>query len=207
MRYTGPKNRIARREGMDLGLKTLGSKSHEKLMRKISIIPGQHGGARKRSKVSDYGRQIREKQKLRAMFGITDKQMKNYFLKATALEGNTAVVLSEMLEMRLDNVVYRLGFAPTRAAARQLVNHGHIKLNDHKNSTASTIVRVNDAITFSNESTSKIVYIADSLANSQTIIPAWLTRKDSSGIVGSRATIDDINKQLNMRLIVEFYSR
>src|SRR3989338_1026851 len=129
MRYTGPRNRISRREGMDLGLKTPGSKSHASLLKKMNVLPGQHG-TRGRRKVSEYGKQVREKQKLRYMFGITEKQLKNYFQKAVKKTGNTGEYLSQYLEQRLDNVVYRLGFAPTRSAARQLVSHRHVRIND-----------------------------------------------------------------------------
>ncbi len=121
MRYTGPRNKIARREGVDLGLKTPGSKSHARLLKKLNILPGQHG-IKGRKKLSERGRQLREKQKLRFMFGITEKQLKKYFLQASEKKGNTAIFLSRFLELRLDNIVYRLGFAPTRPCARQLVS-------------------------------------------------------------------------------------
>src|SRR3989338_9888588 len=97
MRYTGPRNRISRREGMDLGLKTPGSKAHASLLRKLNILPGQHGtGTRRRRKQSERGKQLREKQKLRYMFGITEKQLKNYFKKAVAMKGNSALNISQL---------------------------------------------------------------------------------------------------------------
>jgi small subunit ribosomal protein S4 len=117
MRYTGPKNRLSRREGIDLGLKTPGSKSQASLLRRLNIIPGQHGGARSRKK-TDYGYQLREKQKMKRLYGITESKMSIYFATAKRITGNTADNLVQILERRLDNIVYRLGFAPTRAIAQ-----------------------------------------------------------------------------------------
>ena len=128
MRYTGPRNRIARREGLDLGLKTAGSKNHARLLKKLNVPPGQHA-LRRRRKISDHSRQLREKQCLKYMFQLSEKQLKNYFKEAKVKKGNTAYYLAKFLEARLDNLVFRSGLAPTRAAARQLVSHGHIKVN------------------------------------------------------------------------------
>ena len=129
MRYTGARNRLSRREGIDLGLKTPGSKNHARLLKKLNVLPGQHG-TRGRRKVSDYAKQLREKQRLRFMFGVTNSQLKKYFKNAIVKKGNTAYYLAQYLEQRLDNIVYRIGLAPTRPAARQLVTHGHIKVGD-----------------------------------------------------------------------------
>ena len=104
MRYTGSKNKLARREGIDLGLKTPGSKAQASLLRRLNITPGQHGASRKK-KVTDYGSQLREKQKLKRMYGISESQMQNYYTKANRMEGNTAELLVQFLERRLDNVV------------------------------------------------------------------------------------------------------
>jgi len=207
MRQIGPKNRIARREGMDLGLKTVGSKSHARLLKKISILPGQHGSSKRRRKISEHGMQLREKQKLKFIFGVTERQMKNYFKKASEKKGNTALYLAKLLESRLDNVVYRLGFAPTRASARQLVSHYHIKLNDRAINIASTQIRTGDLITFSDEKTVKIPYIEKTINNKDHIIVGWLERKALMGKIISEPDSDEIQKQINLRLIVEFYSR
>lgn len=206
MRYTGPKNRISRREGVDLGLKTFGTKAQAKLVRKLNIAPGQHG-VKGKKKSSDYARQIREKQKLKALFGITDKQLKNYFLKASTQKGNTAVYLIKLLEGRLDNVVYRLGFAPTRAAARQLVSHGHIALNGRRNTIASTNVLVGATVSFAKASTKDIPYIAAHLDNKDVVLPSWLEKKGTTGTILAEPTGDDVDKLINTRLVVEFYSR
>lgn len=206
MRYTGPRNRISRRENMDLGLKTPGSKSHASLLKKINVLPGQHG-TRGRRKVSEYGRQVREKQKLRYMFGITEGQMKNYFKVATRKRGNTGVLLSELLERRLDNMLYRLGFAPTRAAARQLVSHKHVQVNGKKLNIPAYQVREGDVITFARESTEKIPYVESSMTREDMIYPAWIEVKKKEGKLISAPNSDIIEKQVNLRLVVEYYSR
>ena len=130
-RYRGPKNRIARREGIDLGLKTPGSAAHANLMKRLKITPGMHGQKRKR-KPSDYGIQLREKQKVKRLYGLLEKQFKNYFAKASSHTQNTGEVLLSLLERRLDNVIYRLNLAPTRTSARQFVTHGHVLVDNKK---------------------------------------------------------------------------
>lgn len=206
MRYTGPKNRIARRENMDLGLKTTGSKSQALLLKKINILPGQHGtkGRRKRS---EHSRQLREKQKLRYTFGVTEKQLKNYFGKASRRRGNTAIFLSELLERRLDNVVYRLGFAPTRAAARQLVGHGHITVNEKKVTIPSYQVEVGDRIGFAHENSKKIPYVENYRAQTDIIVPEWLEVKKDTGSLLQVPDTSLLEKMINLRLVIEFYSR
>lgn len=206
MRYTGPKNRIARREATDLGLKTPGSKSHARLLKKLNVLPGQHG-TRGRRKVSERGFQLREKQKLRAIFGITEKQLKNYFHKAVVKKGNTALFMAQLLEKRLDNIVYRLGFAPTRAAARQLVSHGHINVNSKKVTIPSYQTNTTDTITFVKEKTTKIPYVEKSLANKDILISPWLEKQATVGKLITLPTAEEINKQVNLRLVIEFYSR
>lgn len=207
MRYTGPKNRIARREAMDLGLKTPGSKSHASLLKRLNVLPGQHSTRSRRNKVTEYGRQVREKQKLRFIFGVTEGQMKNYFKKAKARTGNTGLYLSQYLEKRLDNVVYRLSFVPTRAAARQLVVHGHIKVNDKLLSVPSYQVCPGDIITFTKDVSQKIPQVESSLNKSDAIIPPWLDRQGTAGKVVAIPDTDTIEKQINLRLVVEYYSR
>ena len=206
MRYLGPKNRISRREGVDLELKTVGSKSHARLLKKLNVPPGQHG-LRKRKKVSERGTQLREKQKLRYMFGISETQLKNYFKNASLKKGNTASYLSYSLESRLDNIVFHLGFAPTRAAARQLITHGHISVNKKKLSIPSYKVRVGDEISFVNEKTTKIPYVESCLENKDIILPVWLEKKSIIGKLISKPTQDVIEKLINLRLIIEYYSR
>ncbi|GAB4219055.1 MAG: 30S ribosomal protein S4 [Candidatus Microgenomates bacterium] len=207
MRYTGPRNRIARQEGIDLGLKTQGTKSHARLLKRLNIPPGQHG-AKKRKKISERGIQLREKQKLKYIFCISEKQLKNYFKKASAKKGNTALYLSQYLESRLDNILYRLGFVPTRNTARQLIVHGHIAVNGKKLSIPSYQVRVGDEISFLKPETAKISYIEAFLNNNKDIIvPSWLEKKGLVGKLVSLPNADEISKQINLRLIIEYYSK
>lgn len=206
MRYTGPKNKVARREGEDLGLKTMGSNAQASLLRKINIKPGQHG-SRFRRNMSEHGRQLREKQKLRFTYGLSEKQLQKYFDKASKSKGNTEILLAEILERRLDNIVYRLGFAPTRAASRQLVNHKHIAVNGKIISIASYIVDVNDVISFAKEKTSKIPYIEVFMEQNDVKVPEWLELKKGSGSLKTKPDNSIIEKQFNMRLVIEFYSR
>lgn len=206
MRYTGPRNKIARREMTDLGLKTPGTKSHANLLKRINILPGQHGVKRRR-RLTERGFQLREKQKLRFMFGLTERQLKNYFKRAIKKKGNTALFLAEFLEKRLDNVVYRLGFAPTRAAARQLVSHRHIKVNNETVNIPSYQVKVADKISFSNDKVLNIPYVKTTLSNKNIIIPKWLKRKNFVGQVVTEPGLEDLEKQVNLRRIIEYYSR
>jgi len=206
MRYIGPKNRIARQLGIDLGLKTPGTKSHQRLLKKLNIPPGQHGRSLRR-KFSERAIQLREKQKLRFMFGISEKQLKNYFKKASLKKGNTALYLCQFLERRLDNIVYRLGFAPTRASARQLVSHKHIKVNGKVLNIPSYLVKVGDIITFANDKITQVLEIKQALENKDLIIPSWLKRKGVEGKILSEPSADLIEKQIYLRLVIEYYSR
>lgn len=206
MRYTGPKNRLSRRENLDLGMKTIGTKAHASLLRKLNVPPGQPGSG-KRRKVSEYGRQLREKQKLRLMFGLAEKQLSNYFANSIRQKGNTGEHLLAFLEKRLDNVVYRLGLAPTRAAARQLVNHKHIAVNGKIVSVASYQTRLNDVITFAKEASAKIPAIETSMNREDAIIPAWLERNKVAGKIIAPPDTKEVEKIINLRSVVEFYSK
>jgi len=206
MRYTGPRNRIARQLGIDLGLKTPGTKSHARLLKRLNIPPGQHG-IKGRRKLSERALQLREKQKLRFMFGVSETQLKKYFKKASQKKGNTGLFLCQFLERRLDNVVYRLGFAPTRAAARQLISHKHIKVNDKILNIPSYLVKVNDIITFADEKITEVLEIKQSLENKDLIIPCWLKREGKVGKIVGEPSSDLIEKQVHLRLVIEYYSR
>jgi len=205
MRYRGPRNRIARREKMDLGLKTAGSKAQAVLIKRIDVPPGQHSSRRRRQ--TEHGRQLREKQKLRFIFGLTETKLKAYFKKAVKKKGNTAHYLSELLEKRLDRVVYLLGMAPTIASARQLVNHGHILVNKELVTIPSYQVKEGDLITFKNSKTAEIPYIKDILADKERTLPAWLKRKGTVGkVLGGQGSIL-IDNQVTLRDVIEFYSK
>ncbi len=206
MRYTGPKNKVSRRENTDLGLKTTGSKAQASLLKKINILPGQHG-TRYRRKQSEHARQLREKQKLRFLFGVTEKQLKGYFDTASRRRGNTAIFLGELLERRLDNIVYRLGFAPTRAAARQLVSHGHVSVNDKVLDIPSYLVKEGEKITFANDKSKKIPYIEEFRGQNDITIPEWVELKKDSGTLSKTPDNSIIEQQVNLRLVIEFYSR
>lgn len=206
MRYTGPKNRIARREQLDLGLKTPGSKSHATLLKRLNIPPGQHG-AKRRRKESEHSRQLREKQKIQYLFGISEKQLKKYFDKASRKKGNTGVHLSELLERRLDNVVYRLGLTPTRAAARQLVNHGNVHVNGKTLSIPSYSVKADTVVTYGSKAAKEIPYIQEFREQNDVVIPEWLTLKKESGTMTGVPDNSLIEQQINLRLVIEFYSR
>lgn len=206
MRYTGARNRIARREGVDLELKTSGSKAHASLLRKMTVPPGQHG-AKRRRKQSERGKQLREKQKLRFMFGISEHKLKQYFSEAKRRTGNTGTNLGELLELRLDNVVFRAGLAPTRAAARQLVNHGHFNVNNAIVSIPSYQVRSKDVVSFATTASTKIPYIEEQLKNDTKIIPEWIEKKAHTCSVVAAPTSEDIEKQVDIRSVIEYYSR
>ena len=129
--YTGPKNRLARREGMDLGYKTPGTKAHAMLLKRMGNAPGQHG-AKSHRKSSDFGLQLREKQKVKRLYGVMERQFRKTFTAAKKWKGNTGEKLLEFLERRLDNVIFRMGLSPTRGLARQAVSHGHVLVDGKK---------------------------------------------------------------------------
>ncbi|OGG15962.1 30S ribosomal protein S4 [Candidatus Gottesmanbacteria bacterium RIFCSPHIGHO2_02_FULL_39_14] len=204
-RYTGPKNRLARREGADLGLKTPGGKSHSQLLKRLKITPGQHGQKRKR-KPSDYGIQLREKQKVKRIYGVLEKQFRKYFQAATSDKRNTGEALLALLERRLDNVIYRLNLAPTRSSARQFITHGHIMVDNRKVDIPSFLVIPGMIITFKqdmleNPHVKKMLEIKDPQ------ISPWLARRGPIGKVVKLPKRDDIAENINEQLIIEFYSR
>lgn len=200
-RYTGPKNKKARRIGADLGLKT----NTKSLDRRLATPPGSHGRKGKR-KVSDYGLQLAEKQKAKFIYGVLERQFKRYYQQASKNPSATGAVMLSLLERRLDNVVYRLGFAPTRAAARQLVAHGHVKVNDRKLSIPSYEVKVEDVVTLTTKAAS-IPAVKETLENENATSPRWLARKAIVGKMVSLPAREDIAEDINEQLIVEYYSR
>lgn len=199
-RYTLSKNKLSRKVGEDLGLKT----NVLKLSRRMNITPGQHGPKGKR-KLSNFGQQLKEKQKVKYIYGILEKQLHALYVKATANPTATGSALLGFLERRLDNVVYRLGWAPTRAAARQLVNHAHVQVNGKKMSIPSYQVTVDDVITLK-PATTKIPVVAEMLKKEVTV-PGWLQVKGAAGKVAQLPQRSDILENINEQLIVEFYSR
>ncbi len=204
-RYTGPKNRLARREGMDLGLKTEGKNAHASLLRRLNTPPGQHGAKGKR-KTSEYGLQLREKQRARRMYGIMEKQLQRYFAQATRQRGATGEVLLQLLEIRLDNVIYRLGLTPTRTSARQLVGHGHVYVDGKKVNIPSFVVRPDQVVSFKTKSL-EIPIVKEMLAKKNPIIPGWLQREGPVGKMLRVPKREELDLDINEQLIVEFYSR
>lgn len=201
-RYTGPKNKKARRLGVDLGLKS----NPKSLERRIGTPPGQHGRKGGNRKVSDYGIQLAEKQKAKIIYGILERQFKKYYTEASRNPLATGEVMLSLLERRLDNCVYRLGFVPTRAAARQLVSHGNVTVGGKKLNIPSYKVKVGDVISLT-ETATNIPYIKSLLADKDKVAAAWFDKKAISGKVIRLPVRSDIIEAINEQLIVEFYSR
>jgi small subunit ribosomal protein S4 len=205
-RYTGPKCKLSRREGIDLFLKSARRPLDSKC--KFESKPGQHGrtsGAR----TSDYGTQLREKQKLKRMYGVLEKQFRKYFAEAERRRGNTGETLIQLLESRLDNVVYRMGFGSTRAEARQLVSHGAIELNGHKADIPSMLVKAGDVVSVREKSKGQ-ARIKDAMELATSLgLPQWV-EVDSAKLVGTFKQApdrSDVARDINESLIVELYSR
>jgi small subunit ribosomal protein S4 len=196
-RSTGPKDRLSRREEFDLFGK--GAK-----LTRLNVPPGQHGprGIRRRSQ---YGKQLREKQKVKRMYGVLEKQFKKYVTKAARTKGNTGEKLLSILERRLDNVVYRLGFAPTRSAARQLVTHKHVLVNGKKVNIPSYQVRKGDSVSLTK--TAMDIPAIKQCLSEEIKLPAWLRRKAVVGGVQREPVADDVPEPISTQDIVEYYSR
>jgi small subunit ribosomal protein S4 len=196
--YTGPKNRLSRREGFDLFGK--GNK-----LRRSQVPPGQHG-AKGKARLSDFGEQLREKQKTKRIYGIIEGQFRGYFEKAKKVRGKTGEHLLGLLETRLDNVIYRLGFVSTRSMARQLVSHGHVLVNDKVVNFPSYQTVAGETISLT-RTAADIPQISSRLANSESNLPAWLKRSGPQGQIVGSPKREDIDSPINEQLIVEFYSR
>ncbi len=204
-RYTGPKNRLARREGIDLGLKTVGTKSHANLLKRLGVPPGMHG-SKGRRKLSDFGEQLREKQRVKRLYGVLERQFRRIYARARKWRGNTGEKLLEFLESRLDNTMYRAGLAPTRPGARQYVSHGHILVNGHKLTIPSYEVEAGDVITLGTKGLT-IPAVKKLLEALPEQLPEWLERKGPVAKVVRLPERRDIKEDINEQLIVEHYSR
>jgi small subunit ribosomal protein S4 len=205
-RYIGPTCKLARREGTDLFLKS-GVKPLENKC-KLTVPPGGIKGER-RQRLSDYGLQLREKQKLRRMYGVLERQFGNYYEEAARHKGATGENLLKLLECRLDNVVYRMGFASTRAEARQLVSHKAIQVNDQVVTIASYQCRPGDVVQV-REKARKQLRIASALNIAQQVgLPEWLEVNDKEfrGVFKTVPARDDILPDINENLVVELYSK
>jgi small subunit ribosomal protein S4 len=207
-RYIGPVCRLCRREGLKLFLKGERCYTEKCAIERRNYIPGQHGQAR-HGKVSEFGRQLREKQKVKRIYGIVEKQFRGYYELAARKEGVTGENLLSFLERRLDNVVFRLGFATSRAEARLLVRHGHVLVNGAQVDIPSLMTRAGDEIKIRDKS-KEIARIVESVeAVDRRGVPAWLTldRKALSGKLTTLPTRADITMPIEERLIVELYSK
>jgi len=205
-RYTGPKAKLSRREGTDLFLKSARRGLDSKC--KLDSKPGQHGrtsGARP----SDYGLQLREKQKVKRIYGILERQFRRYFEEAERRKGNTGENLLQLLESRLDNVVYRMGFGSTRAEARQLVGHRAVTLNGQSVNIPSMLVKPNDVVAVI-ERARKQARVQDALnLAEQTGFPGWVSvdKNKMEGVYKQMPDRGDLAGDINESLIVELYSR
>jgi len=207
-RYTGPSCRICRREGMKLFLK--GARCS---MAKCAIeigrpVPGMHG-ARRGRKVSEYGTQLREKQRLRHQYGVREEQFLRFFRRAARRKGVTGELLLQQLEARLDNVVFRLGFAASRSAARQLVTHGHVLVNGRPTNIPSAILPAGSVVAIKNRARSRDLVARSLQAAEGRVMPSWLAldAKNYSGELARMPTREEIAPLVNEQLVVELYSK
>jgi small subunit ribosomal protein S4 len=204
-RYLGPKLKLSRREGTDLflksGVRAIDSKC------KIDTAPGQHGA--RRGRLSDYGVQLREKQKVRRMYGVLEKQFRNYYKEAARLKGNTGENLLQLLEQRLDNVVYRIGFASTRAEARQLVSHKAILVNGKVVNVPSFNVSADDVVSVREKAKKQARIVAALELADQREKPVWIEvdNKKMEGTFKRVPERTDLSADINEQLIVELYSK
>ena len=203
-RYTGPSCKLCRREGTKLYLKGERCLSDKCAFNRRTSAPGQHGAAKK--KLTEYGMQLREKQKAKRYYGVLEKQFHSYYEKADNQQGIAGENLLRLLERRLDNVVYRMGLAASHKEARQLVLHGHFTLNGHKANIPSILVKVGDVIAVKDTESSKIKELVEAMGDK--IAPKWLEiDKNGSAKVVAMPERDDIDFEFNEQLIIELYSK
>ena len=206
-RYRGPVEKLERRLDADLGLKGERRLNGKSALEKRPFAPGQHG--QRRTKISEYGLQLREKQKAKFMYGVSEKQFRKYFKKAAARDGNTGENLITSIEQRLDNVVYRMGFASTRAFARQITTHGHITVDGKKLDIPSYVVKPGQVIAVKEKTKSNPQIVRALELTNQTGIVEWVSvDKDKiSGTFTRIPTREEVIIPVNERLIVELYSK
>ncbi len=206
-KYIGPKCKLMRREGSDLSLKSTRRAVDTKC--KIDNPPGMHGAGTRKPRQSDYGLHLREKQKLRRIYGVLERQFRNYYKEASRLKGSTGENLLQLLESRLDNVVYRMGFGSTRAEARQLVNHKAIMVNDQVVNIPSYVVKPTDVVSV-REKSRKQARILEAMALAEQIgHPGWV-EVDPSKLAGTFKAMPErgeLPPDINEQLVVELYSK
>lgn len=207
-RYLGPTCKLARREGADLSLKSPARAIDSKC--KLEQKPGQHGANVRRGKLSDYATQLREKQKVKRIYGLLERQFRTYYKKASTRRGNTGETLLQLLESRLDNVVYRMGFAVTRAQARQLVSHKAVLVNGKPVNLPSYQVKVNDEIALTERARQQLrVQEAAGISDQMNLVPSWMQvdSKKFAGVFKAVPDRSDLPSDINEALIVELYSK
>ena len=205
-RYTGPKCKLARREGTDLFLKSARRSLDSKC--KLETKPGQHG-VKSGMRQSDFGNQLREKQKLRRMYGLLERQFRRYFVEAARRKGSTGTNLLQLLESRLDNVVYRMGFGSTRAEARQLVTHCSILVNGKSQNVPSAVLRAGDVVSITERAKGQL-RIQDSLQLAEKVgFPSWVEvdAKKMTGTYKGAPERSEFGQDINESLVVELYSK
>ncbi len=200
-RYTGPKHKLARKEGVNIL-----EKESVSLQRRLNIPPGGVHGKKMKRRLSEYGQQLREKQKAKAIYGLLEKQFSNLVKMVGEKKGDTGELLISLLETRLDNLVYRLGFAKTRTHARQLVSHRHILVNDKKVNIPSYQVKVDEVVTLSPKLQKNPQLLALLEEKEKQIFP-FIERKGIAGKLLRMPKKDDIQAPFDLQLIVEYYSR
>jgi len=198
-RYTGPKHKLARREGVNIL-----DKDSASLMRRLNVLPGVHG-KKGRRRVSEFGSQLREKQKAKAMYGLLEKQFKKLVDTVSTQKGDTSELLLALLETRLDNVVYRLGLAKSRMMSRQFVGHGHVLVNGKKMTIPSYKVEVGDVVTI--DATIQKNPDVIKLMEEKAEIISFLDKKGAVGTLKRMPTPSDVQVPFNTRQIIEYYSR
>jgi len=206
-RYTGPVCRICRRQGMKLFLKGQRCFGPKCAVERRKYPPGEHGQGRR--KISEFGLQLAEKQKIRSIYGVLERQFRKHFEEAERRPGMTGANLLAILESRLDNVIYRLGFATSRPQARQIVRHGHVTLNGRKTNIPSALVREGDVVGVVPKSRDNEYFSILKGDLTEKSVPRWLTLEATAlqGRVTSAPAREDIDTTVNEQLVVEFYSR
>lgn len=204
-RYIGPKNKIARRFGVNLGLKT----NATKVARRLNQMPGVHGPSKRKGATSSYGKQLNEKQKAKYVYGLRERQFRSYVEEAIRQAGDSGLNLQKLLERRLDNVVYRAGFASTRAQARQMVGHNMFVLNGKKMNIPSHLIKVGDVIVIKETKTKKKIFEKISETLEKMNLPSWISvdSKKKSAKVTNAPAESDFDKVFDVKLIIEYYAQ
>jgi small subunit ribosomal protein S4 len=198
-RYRGPKHKLSRREGVNITGTTSPS-----LVDKLSVPPGRNG--RRRRSASEYEVRLRAKQRVKLQYGLLEKQFRRFFKQAGRMPGPTGANLLQLLERRLDNAIYRIGFARTRPMARQLVSHGHVRVNDKRVDIPSFLVKPGDVITLA-PAALRMPVVQEETRAGRRVLPTWLERGDGGGRVIGYPRREDSDADIREDLIVEFYAR